>query len=103
MYHGKELSNKIRDYLQQISYKTEWRQFRSCNAYIGNDKDIIIDKTNFNVIPFRSYDTVVGYIDTETCVLYEVGKYSQTTSKQVTQYYNTLTNVNERIFHSRIW
>ena len=101
MYHDKTLANDIRNQLQSKRNTIQWTQFRSCQAYIGELTVVTIGNDDYFVHPFRSYETVVAYVDFDTNVLYEVGKYSQTTSKQVTQYYNQVANANERIFHSR--
>ena len=58
-----------------------WKQFRSCNAYISN--------CLFNrYFLIKSYNTIVAVIDDQQGVLYELGKWSRTTSKQVTQIFN---------------
>ena len=58
-----------------------WKQFRHCNAYISN--------CLFNrYFLIKSYNTIVAVIDDQNGELYELGKYSRTTSKQVTQIFN---------------
>ena len=60
-----------------------WKQFRSCNAYISN--------CLFNrYFLIKSYNTIVAVIDDQEGLLYELGKWSRTTSKQVTQIFNML-------------
>ena len=58
-----------------------WKRFRHCNAYISN----CILNRYFLV---KSYDTIVAVIDDQEGELYELGKWSRTTSKQVTQIFN---------------
>lgn len=58
-----------------------WKQFRHCNAYISN--------CLFNrYFLIKSYNTIVAVIDDQQGELYELGKWSKTTSKQVTQIFN---------------
>ena len=59
----------------------EWKQFRHCNAYISN----CLNNRFFLV---KSYNTIVAVIDDQSGELYELGKWSRTTSKQVTQIFN---------------
>ena len=60
---------------------TKWTRFHNCNAYISN----CIKNRYFLV---KSYDTIVAVIDDQQGELYELGKWSRTTSKQVTQIFN---------------
>ena len=55
-----------------------WKRFRNCNAYISN----CILNRYFLV---KSYNSIVAVIDDQEGELYELGKWSRTTSKQVTQ------------------
>ena len=59
----------------------EWKQFRHTNAYISN----CILNRYFLV---KSYNTIVAVIDDQIGELFELGKWSPTTSKQVTQIFN---------------
>lgn len=58
-----------------------WKQFRHCKAYISS----CINNRYFLV---KSYSTIVAVIDDQQGELYELGKWSRTTSKQVTQIFN---------------
>ena len=58
-----------------------WKRFRHCNSYISN----CILNRYFLV---KSYNTIVAVIDDQEGELYELGKWSRTTSKQVTQIFN---------------
>lgn len=48
--------------------------------------------------PIISYSTCVAIVDETNKVFYEVGKYSRTTSKQITRIYNELYSDYERVF-----
>lgn len=85
----KKKTNEIRNKLQKMSYNIEWTQFRSMNADIGNFVFVNVEDNDFLVKPFQSYTTIVGFVDNMTHTFYEIGKYSRTTSKQVTIFCNT--------------
>ena len=67
-----------RDYANSYN---KWVQFRSCQAWIS----FMLD-SRYKLI--KSYKTIVGLVDYDEKVVYEIGKYSQTTSKQFTQICN---------------
>lgn len=54
-----------------------WKKFNSSKAWTGK-----ITK-RYDLI--KSYSTIVGLVDNEERVLYELGKWSQTTSKHIRQ------------------
>lgn len=81
--------NEIRNKLQQMTHDIEWEQFRSMQADIGTPVFVNVDANEYLVQPFQSYTTIVGFVDNMTHTFYEVGKYSRTTSKQVTVFCNT--------------
>lgn len=58
-----------------------WKRFRNCNAYVSS----CILNRYFLV---KSYNTIVAVIDDQQGELYELGKWSRTTLKQVTQIFN---------------
>lgn len=58
-----------------------WKRFRHCNAYISSC-------IGYRYFLVKSYNTIVAAIDDQNGDLYELGKWSTTTSKQVTQIYN---------------
>jgi len=60
-----------------------WVQFHKCQAWISDEFD-----ERYRLI--KSYHTIVGLIDCKEHVVYEIGKYSRTTSKQFTQICNQL-------------
>ena len=64
---------------------TTWKQFHKCQAWISN----CINNRYFLI---RSYNTIVAVIDDQNGELYELGKWSTTTSKQVTQIFNLSDN-----------
>ena len=63
----------------------KWKRFRSCQCWISE----CINNRYFLV---KSYNTIVAVIDDQQAELYELGKWSTTTSKQVTQIYNMCDN-----------
>ncbi len=73
------------------SKATGWERFRSCQAWVSN----LIDG-RYRLI--KSYRTIVGLIDNVSREYYEIGKYSSTTSKQVTQIYNAFYRDFDRMF-----
>ena len=85
----KKKSNEIRNKVQQMTHNIEWTQFRSMQADIGSPVFVNVDGNDYLVQPFQSYTTIVGLVDEATHTFYEVGKYSRTTSKQVTVFCNT--------------
>lgn len=65
-------------------YVDGWFQFRHCQAYYS--ETIRLPKGNY--VLFRSYQTIVALVDINNGVVYRLGKWSQTTSKQTTQFCN---------------
>lgn len=61
--------------------KATWTRFHHCNAWVSSP----IYNRYFAV---KSYSTVVAIIDDQNGEMYELGKWSRTTSKQVTQIFN---------------
>lgn len=79
-----------------------WNRFHSCNAYTTYDyvSFTINDKGETrNLQPIRSYYTIVGFADISCGVVYEIGKYSVTTSKQFTQICNQIYKGYERVLY----
>lgn len=70
--------------------KGVWYQFRCCQAYSSDIVHIYDAEGNHigNYKLFRSYRTIVALVDYENEVVYRLGKWSQTTSKQTTQFCN---------------
>lgn len=73
-----ELAKKLKDSAEYLM--VNWEQFNYCQAWIG---DI---SPRYSLI--KSYFTIVGLVDHEEKVVYELGKWTRTTSKQVTQICN---------------
>ncbi len=73
-----------RELVNFIPYGTKFHLVRSMNAYI-TDLVIINDKIYRFV---KSYDTIVAIYDYDENTYTEFGKYSVTTSKQVTVIFN---------------
>jgi len=61
----------------------KWNRFNNCNAYVSQCL-----KNRFFLI--KSYSTIVGIVDDQEADFFEIGKYSKTTSKQVTQIHNQM-------------
>ena len=75
--------------MDEAKAKLEWTQFNHCNAYIGGFVYVPNeDGTVHKCTPIKSYNTIVGFVDNNDGIIYEYGKYSRTTSKQVTQICN---------------
>ena len=70
-----------------------WVQFHKCQAWISDELD-----ERFRLI--KSYNTIVGLVDTKVKKVYEIGKYSKTTSKQFTQICNQMFSSYERVYIS---
>lgn len=72
----------ITNCLKDVDFLTlKWTQFGKKQCWVSN----CIKNMYFIV---KSYNTIVAYIDDQEGILYELGKWSTTTSKQVTQLYN---------------
>ena len=69
-----ELKNKLMGTPEAMMMK--WKRFRRCQAYTANYSK------RYDII--KSYTTIVGIVDKEERVMYELGKWSQTTTKQMT-------------------
>lgn len=67
----------------------KWTQEKSQNFYYAETPDGEL---------LKSYSTICGYIDKTEQKFYEYGKYSQTTSKQITMYYKRYYSNYERVY-----
>ena len=63
-----------------------WKRIKKREFYISNT----FRYDGHYIILFKSYNTIVGFVDCSETIFYEIGKYSRTTSKQMTQIYNML-------------
>ena len=72
-------------------FAEKWVRFGSKNMWVSN----CIKNRYFLVI---SYNTLVAVIDDQQGELYELGKWSVTTSKQVTQLYNLSDVISYKTF-----
>ena len=70
--------------VNSIPYGTKFHCVRSMNAYITD----ILEINNGLYRFIKSYDTIVAIYDYDNNTYTEFGKYSVTTSKQVTTIYN---------------
>lgn len=95
------VANDIRNQLQSERHHIEWFRFNHCNAYttMGALVSVTIGNDEYFVLPIMSYETVVGFVYDN--IVYEIGKYSQTTSKQFTQICNTYFSNCDRIFYEK--
>lgn len=92
------VANDIINSLQSKRHIIEWVRFNHCNAYTtaGALVNVTIGNDEFYVLPIMSYTTVVGFWYDGT--VYEIGKYSRTTSKQFTQICNAYFSNYDRIY-----
>ena len=67
-----------------MHYNPKFTRFNHCNAYIS--EALQHNGESYRLI--KSYDTIVALIVASESVVYELGKYSRTTSKQITQIIN---------------
>ena len=104
--------NEYRKDMQDKLYTIKWKQFNHCNAYTTDETHVcyIMDNgiTRIELQPIRSYETIVALAikvtqsNKTTYEFYEIGKYSRTTSKQVTQIYNKLYSTYDRYYVDRV-
>ena len=73
-----------------------WVRFNSCQAWVSEPVFNSAYGVMFRLV--KSYNTIVGFINMTTSEYIELGKWSRTTSKQVTQIYNSLFRSYERKF-----
>ena len=73
--------DRINAYINKVDKVYKWKQFGSKQCWVSD----CIGNRYFLV---KSYSTIVAIIDDQTGELFELGKWSVTTSKQVTQLYN---------------
>jgi hypothetical protein len=85
-------ANEIVNALQCKEYNIEWVKDIHLKTFITMDSfvNVTIRNANYWVMPIISFKntnaTVLGFVYERT--VYEIGKYSRTTSKQFTQIYN---------------
>ena len=65
-----------------MCFSIKWEQVGKKNAYVSQCL-----QNRFFLI--KSYNTIVGIVDDQEADFFEIGKYSRTTSKQMTQIYNS--------------
>lgn len=80
------MKNEKIEIANRIKNNVDFEQFRHCNAYISNYVYEEESKTYYRLI--KSYNTIAALVDCDNYILYEFGKYSTTTSKQITQIHN---------------
>lgn len=74
-----------------------WKQFKNCKFYYRDEK-VVIGNDTFNVISLRSYNTIVGF--RWMGKVYIIGKYSNTTKKQIEAFIKSVSNP-ETIYYIR--
>lgn len=72
-------------------------QFKGCNAYASTEEYLTVDGHPHRVRAIISYDTIVGFVDIDHKTLYEYGKYTSTTSCQITKMHCTWFPGYERV------
>lgn len=79
----REEAHKLNSTANELKYNSniEWTRFNYCQAYTSN-----LLQNRYYLI--KSYNTIVGLVDTFNNEVIELGKYSRTTSKQFTQICN---------------
>ncbi len=77
-----ELKSILNWYKYECADEIEWTRFGYKQAWFSQ----LLDFDNLRL--FKSYNTIVALVDISEGVFYELGKWSTTTSKQVTQFYN---------------
>ena len=96
----KENIIRIYNNIQKTGEKVDYYRFRNCNAYISETYVDIIDGETGEcntVRLIKSYDTIVAFYDYDSNCFCEIGKFSRTTSKQLTQIYNQEFRNSERV------
>ena len=73
--------DRLRNHLASECYMRKWTRFGSKQCWVS---DCIFNR----YFLVKSYSTIVAIIDDQNGQLFELGKYSVTTSKQVTQLFN---------------
>ena len=73
----------IMDYLKSNMDTFEFQRYKSTKGFYGFWIDIDTPEVQARVVPIRSYNTIVGYVDCDEEVFYAYGKYSSSTTSQV--------------------
>ena len=78
MMTKEQANNVVNELIRKPEYMMiKWKRFHSNQAWIGK----FSERYDF----IKSYSTIVGLIDKEERVLYELGKWSRTTSIHVSK------------------
>lgn len=97
------LANDVRNQLQSDINRLEWKRCNSAQCY-SSPATAIIGNDEFSVIAFRSYETVVAFF--YNGIIYEIGKYSQTTSSQIGRYFRNQVlrgfHIIDKIFYKKL-
>lgn len=79
---------KVNNLVEHYQVNNEWSQFRKCQAWLSGH--IFNSAYNKHFRLMKSYNTIVAFIDYDTKEFISLGKWSRTTSKQTTQFYNSI-------------
>ena len=97
-------TKEYRHELSQYRIKHDFTRFRYTNAKIRNCSKIYREEYDDGTTstltfytPIISYETCTAIVDETNKVFYEIGKWSRTTSRQMTQIYNTFYRDFERV------
>lgn len=97
------LANDVRNQLQSDINRLEWKRCNSAQCY-STFTTVTIGNDEFSMYAFRSYDTVVAFF--YNGIIYEIGKYSQTTSSQIGRYFRNQVlkgyDIIDKIFYNKL-
>lgn len=84
--------------LENKKHNILWVRFNHTNTYttIYCDTYIGVGSKVYAVTPIKSYEIIVGFVYDD--VVYEIGKHSRTTSRQLMQICNTYYSNYDRIY-----
>lgn len=99
------LANDVRNQLQSDINEIIWFRCNSANCYSTKTPVVVvIGNDEIPVIAFRSYETVVAFF--YDGIIYEIGKYLQTTSSQIGRYFRNQVlrgfHVIDKIFYKKL-
>lgn len=87
-YMDNILANDVRNQIQTQINKLSWIRCNQANCYYASTDVTIGNDEITEVIAFRSYETIVAFYWCGN--IYEIGKYSRTTSSQIGRYFRNL-------------
>ena len=84
----KERIEAIMEYLKAHKDEFTFQRYKSIKGFYGMWVNIDTPEVKARVVPIKSYKTIVGYVDCDEEIFYEYGKYTASTSRQVSGMYN---------------